>query len=203
MWEKLIQLMIDKGLIAADKKDELATVLKDVKIEQPSAVGPIMVDTSKYPPELKSTIDTLVSTVNALKGQNKNLLDSLSTEKTARDAATAASEAQVKKEKDTKVAALVLDAFGDGKEKKGKLPEAKKDWFQTFAEKDQQAAEDFIKEYPGDPHMKPDEKGGGAGGGEKKVNPMSGVGGGNSAILKAVTEQSNVGESNESIFDKN
>jgi len=198
MWEKLIQALIDKGLISAEKKAELQTVLDSVEIEKPAGgggAGQIMVDTSKFPPELKQTIDTLVATVNALKSQNKALLDTLGAEKTARDAAIKASQDQAKAEQEKKVNALIADAFGDGKEKKGKLPEAKKDWFKTFAEKDPAAAEDFLKDYPGDPHLKSVQPGASAGAGtEKKSNPMTGVGGGNSVLLKAVAEQSSVGE---------
>jgi len=210
MWEKLIQALIDKGLISAEKKAELQTVLDSVEIEKPAVgggVGPIMVDTSKFPPELKQTIDTLVATVNALKGQNKTLLDTLGAEKAARDAAIKAAQDQAKAEQEKKVNTLIADAFGDGKEKKGKLPEAKKEWFKSFAEKDPAAAEDFLKDYPGDPHLKTGAPGtpasGGGGGIEKKPNPMSGVGGGNSALLKAVAEQSSVGEPIVDLFPKN
>jgi len=206
MWEKLIQALIDKGLIAEEKKAELQGVLDSIEIEKPSGVagGQIMVDTSKFPPELKQTIDTLVATVNALKSQNKALLETLGAEKKAREDAIKAAQEQAKAETEKKVNALIEEAFGDGKDKKGKLPEAKKEWFKSFAEKDFAAAEEFLKDYPGDPHFNDNKKGAGrtGAGEEKKPNPMSGVGGGNSDILKAVIEQSNVGEPIEGIFEK-
>ncbi|MDD5229850.1 MAG: hypothetical protein PHC43_00820 [Candidatus Marinimicrobia bacterium] len=199
MWEKLISLLIEKGILPADKKDAVNDALKDFKIEQPGVPpGPIMVDTAKLPPELKQTVDTLVSMVNNLTVQNKDLLTTLANEKRSRDEAIKAQTAAAESQRKAKVADLITVAFGNEKDKKpGKLPVAKKDWFQNFADKDYDAAKTFLDEYPGDPNLEKGGKGGDddkGGGGGKPANPFTSSMGGNPALAKAIGEQTQISE---------
>lgn len=199
MWEKLISLLIEKGVISQDKKETVSEALKDFKIEQTGTPpGQIMVDTSKFPPEMKQTIDSLVSMVNSLTVQNKELLATLANEKKSRDDAIKAQTEAAEAQRKAKVADLMTVAFGNEKDKKpGKLPVAKKEWFQKFADKDYDAAKTFLDEYPGDPNL---DKGGKGDDGKKDVsggkpaNPFTSSMGGNPALAKAISEQTTISE---------
>lgn len=198
MWEKLITFLVDKGIIAAEKKSEVTETLKDFKNEPINPPGQIMVDTKNFPPELKATIDQLVNMVNSLTQQNKDLISTLGAEKTAREQAIAATKAQQEADQKKKVDELIIKAFGNGKTGKdavkGKLPEAKRDFFTKLVQKDYEAAELFLNEHPGDPHMQTPQTNDNKGGGTKPPNPFTAPMGGNPAIAKAVSEQALISE---------
>lgn len=147
--DKLLKLLREKGLIPQGKETELQDILKDFKPEDPE---PLKVKTEAFPPEMRQTIEGLVSTVNALKQTNSDLMNALAAEKKAREDAIAAQQAELSRQKSAKIETLLTEAIGT-KDKPGKITEARKEWLKKYAETDYDAASAWLKEYPGDPAL--------------------------------------------------
>ncbi len=186
--DKLLKLLREKGLIPSGKETEVENILKDFKADDPE---PLTVNTASFPPEMRQTIEGLVSTVNALKQTNSDLMSALAAEKQARENAIAAQQAELTKQKNTKIETLLAEAIGT-KEKPGKITEAKKEWLKKYAETDLDAAQAWLKDYPGDPAItgKPNQ----TGDGKETPKVVSSLQAVRPNILKAIKETYNQGD---------
>lgn len=198
MWEKIKKALVAAGLWPEDESQaaKMETALKGLDLD---AGAEIKIDTSGMSKEMQAVVTPLQDAINALKQQNKDLMDALSAEKASREQAIKTQQEEAKKAQEKKVEKLVAEAIGT-KEKPGKITEAKKEWFQSFAEKDFDAAKEWLDGAPADPHLEKgeDDKSKSKSKSKDKANPMlSGVGGADPALLKSVEEMTTVVEAAE------
>lgn len=112
MKEKIIAALKALGIYKEEDAQKINAELD--KLEAPPAPAPI--DTSKIADAaMKQTVEALQQTVQLITQQNKELLASLAAEKKAREDAVSIQNAQLKTEKEKKVAAAVQKLLDDGK----------------------------------------------------------------------------------------
>lgn len=200
MKEQMIALLKKLGIWNDAKADEITKALDEIKIEPSTAAQPANIDTSKVTdPVMKQMFESLNNQITVLTQQNKTLLDTIGQEKTQREAAIQAQQAELKKQKDQKVAELVAKAL-----KEGKIPKAKEGWLKNFAERDLDGATEWEKDAPVDKHLAAEQgkssdgknKDGKKKEGEKKdddgvKSPLSGA---NPGILSKVHEFAGISE---------
>lgn len=149
MKEQLIALLKKLGIWVDAKADELTKALDELKIEPSTPTQPANIDTTKVTdPVMRAMFDSLNNQIAALTQQNKTLIDTIAQEKQQRENAIKAQEAELKKQKEQKISDLVAQAL-----KEGKIPKAKEAWLKNFAEKDLDAATEWVKEAPVDKHL--------------------------------------------------
>lgn len=81
--QKILDALKKAGIIKDTDQTKIDEALKDIDINDNQ---PVNIDTSKFDASTKQVVDTLVDSVNSLKKINKDLLDSLTEEKSARQA---------------------------------------------------------------------------------------------------------------------
>ena len=155
-WKKLAEQMVEDGIVDEEKQADLAEIFENYDLGagtgQGAKAGKIDVNMDKVPDGMEETVSTLVDTVNTLKAQNKSLLETIEEEKEARQEELEKRKEEQQKKHEERVQNLVDKAIGD-ENNPGKLPESKKEWFKNFADKDPDAAEEWLENAPKDPRL--------------------------------------------------
>ncbi|GEM_PF-4847734 len=188
MIAKLIALMKELGILPPEKEKTVTEALTKLDLEKTPTKDP-EIDLSKITdPALKELIAGLKAQVNSVGQTNKELVDVLTAERKAREEAAKTLADEAKKAQAKKVTDLT-----DKAKKDQKVPTAKEKWFRDWAEKDYEAAENWLKDAPVDKHAAPppDDKSKQTQTGDDKAAKVAGpLGSVNSTILKNVLEQS-------------
>lgn len=154
MKEKIIAMLKALNLWKEEDAQKITDELD--KLETPPA-PPARIDTSKIADAaMKQTVEALQQTVQLITQQNKELLASLAAEKKAREDAVSIQNAQLKTEKEKKVAAAVQKLLDEGKISSD---EEKALWKKTF-EADLETGEKLSASLPVKPGFKPVKKDG-------------------------------------------
>jgi hypothetical protein len=146
MKEKILALLKTLGLVKDEDVTKVTAELDKLELDKPAPI-----DTSKIQDgEMKKLVEGFQSQLASFAEVNKQLTAALAAEKTARDAAVAAQQTNLKIEKEKKVTEAVDAAI-----KAGKYPEAKRDFLKKMYEADFDSFAEIVKDTPVDKHFKP------------------------------------------------